>query len=168
MRRVQIVIVLAFFTLGSGPCDVFDPPIPLDSEMDGSVACEETDCTDTLTVEVIRADNSAFFICAYRFSVLFADASESWIECYLPYVEAGLNCDAGDLQLMSSQLGSYGQTIWVQVRFAAQALRLTVEYNGSPIGQRDMWPQYEEVDSTDPDCPSACVEAKESMAVQSW
>ena len=168
MHRVQIIIVLAFFTLGSGPCDVFDPPVAMDSERDGSVACEETGCTDTLTIEIIRADNSTFFIGTYRFSVLFADASESWIECYLPYAEAGLNCDAGDLQWMSAQLGSYGQTIWVQVRFAADYLRLTVEYNEFAIGQRDMWPQYEVIDSLEPDCPSTCVEAEESMTVQSW
>ena len=77
-------------------------------------------------------------------------------------------CDAGDLQLMSSQIGTFGQTIWVEVRFAADSLRVTVEYNESTIGQRELWPQYEEIDSMDPDCPSDCVEAEETMAVQSW
>jgi hypothetical protein len=167
MRRIQIAIVLAFFALGSGPCDMFNPP-DVNTEVDGSVDCPEEDCMDSIFIEVIRADNMEFLTGSYVFKTLLPDTSEYWIECYMAYGEAGLSCGTGDLHLLYAELGATGQTIWIQMLYAPESLLFTVEYNGYKIGERTIWPEYEEPFPDEIECPSTCLEAEETMAVQSW
>ncbi len=168
MHRMQIVIVVAFFTLGSGPCDMFDPPEDPDLDADASANCTEIGCTDSLVIQVIRADNMAFLSGSYKFKVLLPDYSEYWIECYLAYTEAGLSCSTGDTSFIYAELGIGGQTIWIQVLYAPESLMLTIESNGYKIGERTIWPAYEELFPNGDDCPPTCWEAEETMAVQSW
>ena len=168
MHRIHIVIVLAFFTLGSGPCDMFNPPDVPNMEGDASTDCTEMGCTDSLIVQIIRSDNMAFLPGSYAFRVRLPDASEYGIECYLAYTEAGLNCTMGDTNFIYAELGAAGQTIWIQVLYAPESLVLTIESNSFQIGQRTIWPVYEETFPNGDDCPPGCWEAEETMAVQSW
>ena len=121
-----------------------------------------------MTVEIIRADNMGFLTGSYFFKVQMPDASAYWIECYMAYGEAGLNCATGDLHLLYAELGATGQTIWLQILFAPESILLTVEYNGYPIGERAIWPEYEDMEPSEADCPQTCMQSEETMAVQSW
>ncbi|MCP4679585.1 MAG: hypothetical protein GY854_29655 [Deltaproteobacteria bacterium] len=172
MLKKTFVIGFALLTMGAGPCDFFDMG---DEEEDGdgdggSEECysSEATCTDALIVEVIRSDNMEFMSGAYEFDVLLPDETQLFVECYLAYTETGVECTAGNVDVLYAQLEEGGRIMWMFLLGAPEATMITVIYNGLAIGQRSFTPAYEELFPNGPECEPMCHEAKETMAVESW
>ncbi len=169
MWKKILVFVFALVTMGAGPCDLLDMGETEESD-GGSIECNssEATCTDALIVEVIRADNMEFLTGAYAFDVVLPDESQLFVECYLAFTENGIECSAGNIDVLYAQLEEGGRTMWMFLLGAPEATMVTVKYNGFAIGQRTFTPSYEELFPNGPECEPMCYEAKETMAVESW
>lgn len=168
-KHIVIVVALAVASLGAGPCDQIlgtgDP-----GAGDGGVpeGCEAAGCTDQLTVEIIRADNTEFLPGVYEFTLTDQDGGQAWIECYLGSVEMGMECTLGDLQVVQASLGLGGTGISLEVAAVPLSVNIVVDYGGWTIGERDIVPAYEEYSPNGYQCPPTCQVAEESMAVMPW
>lgn len=167
MYRIAFIIILLFFASGAGPCDMILPEEE-ENGSDASVECARNDCANMLVVEVVRADNGVFLNGFYQFAIVLPDDVELSIECSLAYTEAGFDCSHGNVDVLNASLDQTGQVIWISLLDAPVSATVTVEYNALEIGRRVVTPAYQEMYLSTPECPPACLQAKEAMAVQSW
>ena len=159
------MLVLAVLAMGAGPCDMLGM---LEAAPDAGAACAEPDCEDRLTVEILRADNDAFWPGAYSFEVALDDGTVYGIDCYLAHEASGFDCELGDTDVMtpSSDLGAY--TIFLVFAGAPASAQVTVEYNGLAIGDRALAPDYAEVYPGGDETCAPCLLGEASMAVLPW
>jgi hypothetical protein len=164
MRRCLPVITVAVLAMGAGPCELFEGMAGGDA---GAGSCTGEGCLNQLTVELIRADNDAFLSGAYWFALDLPDGSHYSIDCYLAHPDAGMECEIGDLDVMFPVVEQGAARIWLIVVGAPVSVVVAVEYNGYIIGERELFPDYEEIFPDGEQCPSWFL-AEESMAVTPW
>lgn len=163
LKQIFILIGLLLIASGAGPCDMMAP----DEMTDGGV-CEQKTCANRLRIDVIRADNETFLAGAYEFSLVAPDQSGLHVSCYLNYVEEGLLCDEGDLEVMGAHLAADGKSMQMTVQAAPKAIAATVTYSGWTIGEAELVPTYKTLNPNGPDCPPTCLDGSTTMAVESW
>ncbi len=163
--KINGLIALSLVTLGAGPCEMIQEPPP--EEIDGGTCAQET-CVNQLLVDVIRSDNGEFYTGVYAFVAELPDQTVLAIECYLAYLEEGLRCESGDVELMAAGIESDGSTLNLGLRAAPQTAKIKIFYNDWIIGERLLTPSYEEVTPNGPDCPPVCQSGESVMAVQSF
>ncbi len=169
MYTKALLFVLAVFTLGVGPCDMLEgDEEDTDGDAGETAYCTEMGCIDSLNIEVIRADNAAFLTGSYQIEVIVPDETSYAIECYLAYVEAGLECSTIDLGMIFAFISPDGQTILITLFGVYEAATVTVKFNEFAIGRRTLRLAYQEFFPNGSECPPVCNQATESIAVESW
>lgn len=130
--------------------------------------CSEQECTDRLSIRIIRSDDDLFLGGSYRFAVGTIEDGEFFLDCHLPYPEAAFVCASGYVELLDVSLVNGGREIAISTSFAPLELTVVVEYNGFVIGERTVAPQYEFVYPNGPECEPVCLSAEEAIAVRPW
>jgi hypothetical protein len=167
MYRLSPLVVLSIFAMGAGPCDLMQPPGE-DETGDSGLECQEEMCRNSLSVEVIRADNEAFFDGVYDFEITVSDGTQYSLECYFAGYGASFDCSYGDSTMLGAVMESGYQAIDLTLLDAPETATFTVMYNDFEIGVRAFTPEYDEVHPNGPECPPVCYQAEETMAVESW
>ena len=168
IRQTIPVLIIAMVTMGAaGPCDILgmggeesDSGVPED--------CGEILCDHQLLVEVLRADNEAFWAGSYRFMLETPDTEQYFIECYLSHPEEGFECSMGDLDIIDAVNDPGTGKIWLVIAGAPASVLVTLEHDGWVIGERVLVPEYEENKPNGDECPPVCYVGEDSMAVESW
>lgn len=165
-KHIAAIVAASFILLALGACDILDMGTTADAgPQDG---CGSEVCDHELTVEVIRVDEDAFQVGAYTFGLVAPDYSEYSIDCYLLHPETGLECEYGDLDVISASTDEEGRVISLDIAGAPESVVAIVEMDGAVIGQRTLYPDYDIVTPNGEDCPPACYVGEEFMAVNPW
>ena len=168
IRQTLPVLVLAIVTMGAaGPCDILGMGGE-DSDSGVPEGCGEALCEHQLLVEVLRADNDAFWAGSYRFMLETPDTEQYFIECYLNHPEEGFDCSTGDLDIIDAVNDPGAVKIWLVIAGAPASVLVTVEHEGWIIGERVLVPEYEENTPNGDECPPVCYVGEDNMAVESW
>jgi len=158
-------LALAVAAMGAGPCEMLDM---LGEVQDGGAGdCPETPCANQLDVRIIRADNDAFWPGQYRFAIGLLDGSTYAVDCWLADEESGFDCELGDTNVLAPYIDGGGGVIWLVVTGAPERLVVAVEYSGLLIGERELAPEYDEINPGGAGCP-VCFMGEDSMAVTPW
>jgi len=159
---------MAMVTMGAaGPCDILDTGGE-DSDSGAPEGCGGIPCNHQLLVEVLRADNEAFWAGSYRFMLETPDTEQYFIECYLSYPEEGFDCSMGDLDIIDAVNDPGAGKIRLAIVGAPASVLVTVEHEGWIMGERVLYPEYEEYSPNGDGCPPVCYVGEDSMAVESW
>lgn len=167
-KKRILVVALGAAALGAGPCDALDEELDTSADDGGALNCGDANCVDQVTIRIIRADNQQFLAGDYVFTVALADGTQISIDCYLAYLEAGLDCSVGDTDKLAAAINETGDRISLAALGTPETLVAGVAYNGWLIGERNLAPTYETVEPNGAGCPPACWFAEVTMAVESW
>ncbi len=150
-----------------GACEMLGLGEEMDTgEMSGDCGAEE--CDHELQVEILRSDSDTFESGTYRFALVAPDLSEYSIDCYLAHSESEMDCSYGDIDTMGVTVEDAATTLLLYVLGAPEYVLTTVEYNGYIIGERTLYPEYDEVTPNGEECPPLCYQGEEHMAVSTW
>jgi hypothetical protein len=132
-----------------------------DDPFEHGLYCNDLDCKDWLTIEVMRRDAAVFTPGEYTFSL---GEDQPRVVCEVP--DQGEERCEGDTNIMDITLNPARDLFTLRFDTTPQTLYLEVMLDTALIGAEELVPDYRVITSEDPECYDTCTQGTDTMAVQ--
>lgn len=131
---------------------------------DQGMDCTDMGCEDQLKLSFQRRDGKPFVAGDYTISIAFGAQKPLTCQCTLSPDMALGHC-TGDTQEIETDLVSGGREISATIYWAPTTITASLGFNGTPIGDQVVSPDYQIVTPNGPDCEPLCFQASIDVEV---
>ncbi len=163
------LIVLFGASVAAGPCDrLTGESAEEDADDTDSMVCDDFDvtCNHSLAVEILLPGDDTFLEGNYTFTVIAPDESEYSVDCMLYSAVDGFVCTGGNTDVLNAVLDEVDAgTAVLQVAGAPPYCTVQVDWNGYPVGEETLAPEYDITYPNGEGCEPACYNGDDAMAI---
>jgi hypothetical protein len=141
----------------------FITPACLSDGTGGSGSCGDFECSNLLTISVVRRDSEPFVSGEYTFT-LAIDETEIRVVCFLD-TEDELSCSE-DTDILSVTLNPTADEFTLRIDRAPPRFSFEVRLNAGIIGSEALMPDYQIIVGDNPECTESCWQGSHVVRVE--